>query len=261
MSFFSIITVSYNAENLIRETIDSVLMQDFEDYEIIVKDACSKDNTLSMIPDNEKIKIYSTVDKGIYYGMNEAIDYASGEYILFLNCGDLLSNSSVLLSVYKTIKENQADIIYGDYFRNNIVCKQPSRITEFYLYRTPLCHQSMFFKKDLFYSLCKYNTEFKICADYEFTVHSLKAGKSFAYCNTLVCKYLLGGVSESEEGKLQKSEEYKRIKDCYYSKAKQKYFDFKLFLSLKGLRQKLVSDNSPLFIRILYRRLVNFVNR
>ena len=263
MPFFSIITVCYNAENLIRKTIESVLSQDFTDYEIIVKDAISSDNTLSEIPKDERIHIYSEKDSGIYDGMNQAIDYCSGKYLIFLNCGDFFASNTVLSSIYEVAKR-QGDtntIIYGDSLREGIKTKQPSKISPFYLYRTPLCHQSMFYGKNVFELNGKYNTEYTIVADYDSTLKAFFSGTRFVYCDVTVCKYLPGGISESEKGRALKKKEYKNICNTYFSKKQQRSFEFKLKLSLRNFRQKLASDKSPVFLRKIYRNLVNLVNR
>ena len=99
--YFSVIIVSFNASNTIEKTIQSVLAQSFTDYEIVVKDAVSTDDTLRYIPQNDKIAVYSEKDGGIYDGMNTAIKYAKGKYLIFLNCGDCFADNEVLQKVYE----------------------------------------------------------------------------------------------------------------------------------------------------------------
>lgn len=260
--FFSIIVVSLNAENLIGKTIQSVLDQDFHDYEVIVKDAVSSDNTLSEIPKDDRVHIYSEKDSGIYDGMNQAISYSSGEYLIFLNCGDFFASDSVLSQIYEAAKntDNHA-VIYGDYQRGGIRAKQPSKITPFYLYRTPLCHQTVFFSREVLKQFSGYNTQYKILADYDLTLKCYFANVKFVYCNYIISDYLGGGVSESEKGKILKAQEYEVIRSAYFTKKQQRIFNLKLKLSFKKLRQKLASDKSPKMIRKMYRVLVNLVNR
>ncbi|MEE1185601.1 MAG: hypothetical protein UHX92_05930, partial [Acutalibacteraceae bacterium] len=200
---------------------------------------------------------------GIYDGMNQAIDYCSGKYLIFLNCGDFFASNTVLSSIYEVAK-HQGDtntLIYGDSLRDGIKTKQPSKISPFYLYRTPLCHQSMFYGKNVFELNGKYNTEYTIVADYDSTLKAFFSGTRFVYCNVTVCKYLPGGISESEKGRALKKKEYKNICNTYFSKKQQRSFEFKLKLSLRDFRQKLASDKSPAFIRKIYRNLVNLINR
>lgn len=260
--FFSIIVVAFNAEATIRQTVDSVLAQTFTDYEIIVKDAASKDATVSNLPQNEKIKLYVTADGGIYYGMNEAVGYASGKYLLFLNCGDYFASPDVLAKVYEGAKDTDESktVLYGDYSRNGVVFKQPSRITPFYLYRTPLCHQTVFFGKGVFDKFEQYDTAYRILADYDITLKSFFGGFDYVYLPVTVSDYMGGGVSESEKMKARKKEEYAAIQKKNFSARDIRRFKRKLFFSFRGLRQKLISDRSPKWVRKLYRKLVNRVN-
>ena len=79
MAFFTIITVTFNAEAGIEKTLKSILSQSFSDYEIIIKDAGSCDSTLSLIPDDPRISVVTRPDTGIYDGMNQAIDISKGK--------------------------------------------------------------------------------------------------------------------------------------------------------------------------------------
>lgn len=261
--FFSIIVVSFHAEKTIRKTVDSILSQDFEDYEIVVKDADSTDGTVKNLPESEKIRLYVSKDGGIYYGMNEAVTYASGKYLLFLNCGDYFASNDVLSKIYAAAKDKdeKKTILYGNYSRNGVTFKQPSKITPFYLYRTPLCHQTVFFGKGVFDTFEKYNTEYRILADYDITLKSYFGGFDFVYIPVTVSDYMGGGVSESEKMKAIKKEEYAKIQKKNFSARDIRRYKRKLFFSFRGLRQKLISDKSPKWVRKLYRKLVNRVNK
>lgn len=261
--YFSIIVVSFNAEKYIEKTLFSILNQKFQDYEIIVKDACSKDDTLKKIPQDNRIRIYCTKDNGIYDGMNEAIEYVQGQYCTFLNCGDTFFDENVLKKVYDVISKKEANntIFYGDCYRENIYVKQPSKLTDFYLYKTPLNHQSMFFCVELFSRLGNYNTNLKIAADYEFTIRAFKSGVDFIYASIVVCNYLGGGLSESEKGKEIKKGDYAYIHDTHFTEKEKRKFNLLLALSMKKFRQKIASSKSPKWVRKLYRKVVNLVNR
>lgn len=261
--YFSIIVVSYNAENLIRATIESVLKQNFDDFEIVVKDACSTDNTLVNIPVDERIRVYSTKDTGIYDGMNQAISYANGEYCTFLNCGDSFYDENVLRSIYDASKniEDTNTIIYGDLYRDDVYRTQPANISGFYLYRRPLNHQSMFFGKAVFDKVGVYDTNMKISADYGLTVKAFKQGTRFVHCPCVVCTYLSGGVSESKKNIKRKEDEFKQIHQKYFSKSERRKYGFKVFLSMRWLRKIISSDSSPKWIRKAYRYFANIANK
>lgn len=91
---FSIITVCYNAEQYLKRTIQSVLEQDMNAYEYIIKDGKSTDSTMeivhTMLRENDNVHLVSEKDKGIYDAMNAAVDQAKGEYLFFLNAGIVL---------------------------------------------------------------------------------------------------------------------------------------------------------------------------
>ena len=94
--YYTIITPSYNAGDKLNRTLDSVLAQTFPDYEIIVKDARSTDGSIEGMRRDRRINLIRAKDDGIYDGMNQALATANGEYILFLNCGDVLHDEQVL---------------------------------------------------------------------------------------------------------------------------------------------------------------------
>lgn len=261
--FFSIVVAAFNARDTIRKTIDSVLSQQFEDYEIIVKDGGSRDDTLAQVPESDKIKVYSNWDGGIYEGMNEGIQYAGGKYLCFLNCGDYFENDRVLSVFYELAKDFSGTrrILYGNYSRNGVLFRQPSQITPFYLYRTPLCHQSMFFGNEIFAEFGGYDTAYRILADYNHTLHAFTADVPFIYANAVVCDYLGGGVSETQKGNKLKKREYDLVQRKYFSKAQIAKYRFRIFMSMKGLRQMLISDKSPAIIRKMYRTVVNRINK
>lgn len=258
--FFSIIVVSYNAASVIEATIESILGQTNDDYEIIVKDGGSDDGTLECVPQNDKIKIYSNADDGIYYGMNEAIDYAVGEYVCFLNCGDRFASNEVLHDMYDFLKAEKCGVAYGNYSRKKMIGYQPSKLNAFDLYRTPLCHQTMFIERRLFETFGKYDITFKICADWAHSTKLFLNGVSFLHCPLVVCDYEGGGASESENGIRIKKEETERIRREYYAPEQQIEFNKKINRSFYHIRQRMVSDKAPSWVRRFYRGLVKMYN-
>lgn len=260
--YFSIITVAYNAETSIKSTIDSVLMQCFNDYEVIIKDGKSQDKTMLSIPDDKRIVVFSEKDQGIYDAMNYAIARAKGKYLVFMNCGDLFADDKVLGRMKQEIESlGCADIVYGDFEIDGIVYNQTNTMSDFYLYRTPLNHQSMFISKRAFDLVGVYNCNYKILADFDFTVRCWKRGLKFQHIDITVCKYLGGGVSESKQGMTLKETERRIILKKYFSKTKRLLYDFILIVSLRRLRIWMFSGNCPNFVRKLYRKIVNFINR
>ena len=257
---FSIITVCYNAEKIIRDTVQSALNQSCTDYEIIVKDGISKDNTLQMIPKSEKVRIVSKKDNGIYDAMNQAIEVATGDYLIFMNCGDAFANIDVLQYVKEKLEHNSIDILYGNYIVDSVLRCQPEKLNGFYLYRTPLCHQSMIVRKQLFEEVGMYDCKYRILADYDFTLKSWKMGRKFLHLELPVCTYLGGGVSESAEGIEIKEKERKEILKKNYSLGERIKYNLILVCSLRKLRIWLMSGNAPEWFEKMYRRMANKMN-
>lgn len=260
---FSIIVVSFNASTLIKDTVNSILMQTFDDYEIVIKDACSVDDTVAQIPSSDKIRLIQSKDSGIYDGMNQAIKESKGQFLHFLNCGDVFASNDVLCKVAAFIRSSDITngIIYGDCLMGSVYKKQPSTITPFFLYRTPLCHQSMFFSKKVFDDFGIYDLSYIIVADYNCTINAFRNNVKFFYLNIPICAYLGGGVSESEKGIEIKKKEYKRIHKIYYSNWERIKYEILIALSLRKLRYWVISDDSPKIMREMYHRVVNCVNK
>lgn len=258
---FSIITVSYNAETCIRETIESILSQSFPDYEILVKDGLSIDGTLEKVPHDNKIKIIQKSDCGIYDAMNQAIHEAKGDYLIFMNCGDVFSDINVLRNLEQFLSDNrEADVVYGNYAVGNTINYQPERLTAFYLYRTPLCHQSMIIKRKLFHEVGEYDCQYKILSDYNFTQKCWHSGKVFKHIPLNICCYLGGGVSESLEGMKKKEAERKVILSNNYPLVIRLMYDVILVFTLRKFRIWLMSGHSPEWMRKLYKILANYIN-
>lgn len=197
---FSIITVSLNAETLIRDTIESVLRQDFEDYEIIVKDGLSKDKTLEMIPQSDKIRIVQKADTGIYQAMNQGIAEARGDYLLFLNCGDKFYHESVLSQAAKALDNHGPCILYGNqYFGDLLVC-YPHNIAKRHFYSATICHQASFIAKELFETVGLYDEKLTIASDWKFFLDAKIQKVPFVYFECIVCLSLPGGVSDTAKG-------------------------------------------------------------
>ena len=116
---FSIIIAAYNVETYIEEAIESVLNQEYENYEIIIVDDCSKDETRNKIRKytNEKIQIYTTKENTGTAGgaRNVGLDHAKGEYILFLDGDDILYDTKVLTKIKQVMDQDHYDMAFFGY--------------------------------------------------------------------------------------------------------------------------------------------------
>lgn len=120
MAKISIITATWNSASTVRDTFDSVLRQTYKDYEYIVVDGGSKDETLDIIKEYEprfegRMKWRSEPDKGIYDAMNKGIARATGEVVGILNSDDFYTSFDVLQAIAKRFEEQKdIDAVYGD---------------------------------------------------------------------------------------------------------------------------------------------------
>ena len=160
---FSIITVSLNAGSLMKETIDSVLQQTFTDYEIIIKDGGSTDDTLSYVPQDSRIRLIQKADTGIYNAMNQGIKEARGRYLLFLNCGDKLYNEHVLENVSKIVECEKNSIIYGNRYTKELgVVLYPKKLKKLHFHDSTICHQASFIAREAFEIVGLYDESNKV---------------------------------------------------------------------------------------------------
>ena len=258
--FFSVVVVSLNAGELMKKTMESILDQTCEDYEIIVKDGLSKDDTLQYVLNNEKIELYSESDTSIYNAMNQAIEYTKGKYVIFMNCGDTFYSNKVLEKIKEYISEEKYGMVYGDYVRNRIDVSQPVVLTPFYMYRKPICHQSVFFNGDLLRKKYKYNEKYKIRADYDLELRLFRKYSNL-HCDVKICDYAIGGVSETKKGVEQKRIDRSEIIHNNFSKFERIVFWIRFHITFPKIRGWILSDNNPEIIRKTYQKVVNLINK
>ena len=200
----SIITINLNNAKGLELTIKSVIHQTFHNYEYLIIDGGSSDDSVNIIKKYEnRITFWlSEKDNGIYNAQNKGIKHACGEYCLFLNSGDILVNNDVLESVFKN--QPKEDLLYGEgiFNRNGkeVSYKYPdeNHLTFRFLKRTALCHPSIFFKRKLFDIYGYYNEEYMIAADWDFYLQLIfKYNVSILKLNLPISKFDSTGLSHS----------------------------------------------------------------
>lgn len=231
---FTIVTVVYNAEDLVEDTIKSVLNQSYKDFEYIIIDGNSKDRTLEIVNkySNDINLIISEPDGGIYDAMNKAIKLAKGKYINFLNAGDTYINSDVLGKVSDIFTKNDYSLLYG-------LASMTNNNKTYYIGRSniskiKICHQAAFYKTTLHKEYGLYDTSFKIIADRFFFTKIYLKNEPFLFIDEVFVNYLYDGVTHNFPFKRIKEE---LLMDNYYYKNKFifnylkyliKYYYFKL---------------------------------
>lgn len=165
----SIITINFNNAFALEKTISSVVNQTFDNYEYIVIDGASTDNSLDIVEKYQKQISYwiSEKDTGIYNAMNKGISAAKGDYLLFLNSGDVLTSNNTLLEFINN-PGFQGDIVYGDYTFIDGEKIYPDNLSPYYFMKSSLPHQSTFFNKNVFEIMRNFDETYEICADRAF---------------------------------------------------------------------------------------------
>lgn len=250
---FSIIVVCLNAGDKLQKTVNSILAQDYKDYEIVVKDGGSSDGSVEKLGAEsaeglaEKIKLFVKKDTGIYDAMNQAVSLAQGEYVLFLNCGDSFPSADILKRTAAFMAEHPGrGIYYGDTFCEQTSARvaSPPKITPFVCYRNIPCHQSCFYKRELF-DKKNYDKDYRIRADYDhFLWCCLKEGVQPAYMDFIVANYEGGGYSESAANKKRDKEEHKLITKEYLTKGQRSKYKLVMALTLAPLRRFLAEKTA-----------------
>lgn len=242
---FSVITVCLNAGEKLKSTVASVLKQDFTDYEIIVKDGGSGDGCLKKLPTDGRIRVFCEKDTGIYEAMNQALAHVSGDYVLFLNCGDSLPEKDILRKTADFIRQHPGrGIYYGDTFceRTRSTVASPRRITPFVCYRNIPCHQSCFYAKELF-DRKTYDLSYRIRADYDHFLWCVMArGVKPVYMGFVTAAYEGGGYSESRENRKRDGQEHRKIARVYLGKGRVLGCQLVMAATLAPLRRFLAEN-------------------
>ena len=200
---FSIITVTWNAAKTIGATVKSVATQSFGDYEYIVIDGASSDDTLSLVKQAgiANTRILSERDNGLYDAMNKGIAMARGTYLIFLNAGDAFSTDDTL-SRLSQAAANEPDVIYGQTQLVNqerkVVGKRhltaPVELNSASFKRgMVVCHQAFVARREI---VDNYDLGYRFSADYDWCIKVLKKSKCNAYVgDEPIIDYLNEGIT------------------------------------------------------------------
>ena len=203
----TIITVTYNSAETIRDTLESVKKQDYPNIEHIIIDGASTDNTLQIVKEYPSVsRIVSEPDSGIYDAMNKGIKIATGNIIGILNSDDIFADNSIIGDVAKVFERTEIDAVYGNlsYFRSG----EEDKVVR--LWRTKPYyerffedgelppHPTLYVRKEIYDEIGVFRTDYKIAADIEFMLRLLKVKKAQSFfLDKIMVKMRLGGASTS----------------------------------------------------------------
>ena len=202
MSRYSIITVNRNNADGLKKTIVSVINQTYDDYEYIIIDGNSTDDSVKVIKQfSDKVTYWiSEPDGGIYNAMNKGISVSTGDYLLFLNSSDVFYDERVLELVDKN--HHNCDLIIG---RESLGGASPTVfnlkvITMMSLFQKPLPHQATFINRKLFINT-RYDEKYKIVADWKFWIQKIIIENcSYEYIDVVIDVFDMNGVSLNSHG-------------------------------------------------------------
>ena len=218
---FSIITVTYNAASVLAPTLKSVKEQLFSDFEYLVIDGASTDETLKMVADAgiSNTKVWSEPDRGLYDAMNKAIDRASGDYLIFLNAGDAFAEPQTL-ELLAQHAQSTPDVIYGqtqlvDAERHVVGMRHLSapETLDWKSFRNGMlvCHQAFVARREL----CpRYDMNYRFSADYDWCIKVLRKSSCTAYVGPKpIISFLTDGLT-TKNHKRSLKERYRIM--CHY---------------------------------------------
>ena len=205
---FSIVTVTYNSAVTLKETIDSVINQSFEDYEYIIVDGNSSDSTIDIIKEYEpkfkgRMRWISEPDKGLYDAMNKGFKMAEGEVIMIINSDDIICKNDALQIIANKFNENpNIDAIYANLYyvsrknTNKIIRAWTTGIQKEFKKGWLPAHPTFYAKRSVYLKYGYFNTNFKLAADFELMLRFIEKYKiSLLYLNEYLVKMRLGGES------------------------------------------------------------------
>ena len=204
----SVITVCYNSALTIKNTLESVALQRYKDFEHLIVDGGSTDGTLEIIRawSGHPVRLTSESDEGIYDAMNKGIKLATGDVVAFLNADDFYKDADVLARVARVMQAEQLDALYGDveFFRpgqQDIVARRynSGRFTAGRLgWGWMPAHPALFVRRALFERYGVFRTDYRIAGDFEFIARVFKHPElRHRHLPESLVRMQLGGISTS----------------------------------------------------------------
>ncbi|MBK7097517.1 MAG: glycosyltransferase [Sphingobacteriales bacterium] len=195
----SIVTPVFNGEKFIEDCILNVRNQSFRNYEHIIIDSCSTDNTPNIINqfiNDSQIKYIVKKDNSLYEGMNNGIKEARGEWLYFFGSDDAFVNNTVLEKISHVLVQKSEGAVYGDVWLEKLGRWFDGRFNIEKILTNNICHQAIFYHKSVFEKVSLYNLNYKILSDYDMNLKCILGNKaSFEYHPLRIARFADGGVS------------------------------------------------------------------
>ncbi|GAX44185.1 family 2 glycosyl transferase [Tolypothrix sp. NIES-4075] len=207
MTFLSVIIPTYNSEKTIERCLNSLIVQTYQNFDICIIDGASSDGTIAKVSSFRSyfkdIRIVSEQDKGVYDAMNKGIDIARGDWLYFLGSDDEVFDKDVFADIFNTPIQKKSGFIYGNvvYIGDDASWIKSGQVYDGLfdirkLLTKNICHQAIFYRKDLFKRFGKYKLQYPVLADWEMNLRLFSKTKCI-YLDKNIAKYYGGGLSST----------------------------------------------------------------
>lgn len=201
---FSIITVTYNAVAVLEKTLLSVINQSYKKVEYIIIDGNSTDGTAAVIKKYEDKIAYwiSEPDQGLYDAMNKGLQVATGDYVWFLNAGDLLKNENIVAELADVaVRNDMPDVLYGE---TDLIDKEgtvlgerrlkaPAQLTwKSFRMGMLVSHQAFLVRREI---APMYDLQYRFSSDFDWCIQCMKQAKSITNSKRVLVNYLYEGLT------------------------------------------------------------------
>ena len=198
--FFSVIIPTYNSSRTLQECLRSFINQSIRDFEILIIDGGSSDETISVVQNciglASQVRWTSERDNGVYDAMNKGIKKAKGEWLYFLGSDDSLYSNDVLEKVADFIRGKDVQVVYGNVFTRISRKIYDGEFTKEKLFNNNICHQSIFIHRSVFEITGLFSMKYKIFSDWH---HNIKwfynKDIKHAYLDAVIANYAEDGLS------------------------------------------------------------------
>jgi glycosyltransferase involved in cell wall biosynthesis len=261
MNTITVVTINYNNKLGLEKTFLSVCNQTNKNFEYIVIDGGSTDGSEQLLEEyKNKISYFvSESDNGIYHAMNKGIKVATGDFLIFMNSGDVFYNETIIDTIGNELNETDA-IVYGDaLLKNELTGYQntkihPEKLSFKYFYKETICQQACIIKKSLFDTVSYFNEDHKIVSDWEFLIVAIFINNvSVRKIPFVLAVFDCEGISSNQSMRIIASTEREQVLDRYFSLFKE---DYKLLMAHSSNRsQQLLQIEKSL----LWRKFVSVI--
>jgi glycosyltransferase involved in cell wall biosynthesis len=200
----TIIIATFNGSRTLQRTLDSILAQDWQEWEVLIVDGASGDDTVKIIEENagrdSRIRFVSEKDKGVYDAMNKGIGLAHGHWVYFLGCDDWLLDRQVLQAIFSEPNTSGYDLVYGNVVSSSYKGLYDGEFTFEKLLSRNISHQAIFYKKNLFDRIGDYNLRYRAHADWDLNIRCFSDNSiRVKYLEIVVAEFGADGISSQHD--------------------------------------------------------------